>query len=201
MASMVASLTGTWSRNFGQRDKTSKREYSSLPDFADSTAYPEHGTRKWETIGAGEDYLLSEMRSVYWAGVRRELEDILLTLKQWQQEEYADVTLEEEKDEQWIHGYDTFIDSISEVGREAAERYRERRDGHSDASRYMSYNYALEEYGKDLRLSLSGDALRKAVRITLENKQVLDIVERRARMLLQSAGKCSTLGLRPENLT
>ncbi|KAF4982513.1 hypothetical protein FZEAL_1884, partial [Fusarium zealandicum] len=60
-------------------------------------------------IGPGSDHLLSELESLYWEGVKAELENIVRTLKVWQQPEYSDVSVKDEEDGH-IHGFDTFLD-------------------------------------------------------------------------------------------
>jgi len=76
----------------------------------------------WIEIGDAESHLLQELRNLYWDGVKRELEVILLTLKQWQESEYASVMLEDETD-RFVHGFDTFIDQVSQESRAFAVRY------------------------------------------------------------------------------
>lgn len=56
---------------------------------------------------------------MYWNGVKRELAHILLTLRKWQQPEYAFKILSDGRDD-FIHGFDTFIDQVSETSREFA---------------------------------------------------------------------------------
>lgn len=76
----------------------------------------------WTLIGSAEETLLSELGKMYWEGVRQELEVILLTLKKWQQPEYSSVLLKDETDS-FIHGFDTFIDQVSQESRAFASRY------------------------------------------------------------------------------
>jgi hypothetical protein len=59
---------------------------------------------------------------LYWDGVKAELENIVRTLKAWQQPEFADVSIEDEDDD-LIHGFDTFLDSVSQQSRAHAIRY------------------------------------------------------------------------------
>jgi soluble cytochrome b562 len=61
---------------------------------------------------------------MYWNGVSREMAHILLTLRKWQQPEYASVVLSDETDD-FIHGFDTFMDQVSESARDFAARYGE----------------------------------------------------------------------------
>jgi hypothetical protein len=59
---------------------------------------------------------------MYWNGVKREIAYILLTLRKWQQPEYASMILGDETDD-FIHGFDTFVDQVSENARDFAARY------------------------------------------------------------------------------
>jgi hypothetical protein len=76
----------------------------------------------WASIGDSETHLLEELKSLYWQGVKCELEVILLTLKKWQEPEYSLVVLDDEDDD-FIHGFDTFIDQVSQESRAFASRY------------------------------------------------------------------------------
>lgn len=79
--------------------------------------------RKWEEIQNAETALLRELQEMFWAGVRRELVEIIRTLKAWRDDDaLKDVELEEEKDCE-ICGFDTFIDQVSESSREFAVDY------------------------------------------------------------------------------
>jgi hypothetical protein len=74
----------------------------------------------WHELDSTEKNLLAELRSMYWAGVKREMAYILLTLREWQQPKYASVVLNDEKDK-FVHGFDTFIDQVSQPSRKFAE--------------------------------------------------------------------------------
>ncbi len=76
----------------------------------------------WTPVGPGDTALLPELEKLYWDGVRGELENIIRTLKAWQQAELADVTVTDPADD-FIHGFDTFIDQVAEESREFALRY------------------------------------------------------------------------------
>ena len=69
---------------------------------ANSTASSGHVTHAPETpriaIGLAAAYLQHEMMEMYWAGVKRELPYILLTLRKWQtREEYSGTVLPDEE--------------------------------------------------------------------------------------------------------
>lgn len=79
----------------------------------------------WERVGpegGAAQSLLPELEQMYWNGVKNELEVILLTLKKWREAEYESVLLEVETDD-FVHGFDTFIDQVTQESREFASRY------------------------------------------------------------------------------
>jgi hypothetical protein len=76
----------------------------------------------WKVVGSANEHLLREIRKIYWDGVKRELAHILLTLREWQQPKYSKVILEDEEDD-FIHGYDTFLDQVSYHSRLFAQQY------------------------------------------------------------------------------
>jgi hypothetical protein len=95
---------------------------SSSTKASDSSNITPAPDLPWHLIGPAEDHLLAELEKMYWEGVRRDLEIILLTLKKWQQPEYSSVFLSDETDS-FIHGFDTFIDQVSQESRAFATRY------------------------------------------------------------------------------
>lgn len=76
----------------------------------------------WTDARPAHSHLLSELQNMYWDGVERELMYILLTLREWQLPKYEGVVLEDEGDD-FVHGYDTFLDQVSLESREFARRY------------------------------------------------------------------------------
>ncbi|KAI9779636.1 MAG: hypothetical protein M1839_007301 [Geoglossum umbratile] len=119
----------------------------------------------WTVIGDAETHLLQELTSLYWEGVKRELEVVLLTLKKWQEPEYSSVVLDDEK-ENFIHGFDSFIDQVSQESRAFAVRYGEGKD--SAGRELKSYKEALHAQALDISAENSSSALRAAVRMKLE---------------------------------
>ena len=100
----------------------SKPVQHSSPSSGHITAAP---NLSWELVGDegnGAQSLLPELEQMYWDGVKNELEAIVLTLKRWQDAEYSSVSLDEETDD-FVHGFDTFIDQVSKESRAFAERY------------------------------------------------------------------------------
>lgn len=79
----------------------------------------------WERVGPEVvtfEALLQQLEKIYWDGMKNELEVILLTLKRWQEAEYSSVLLDDETDD-FVHGFDTFIDQVSQQSRAFADRY------------------------------------------------------------------------------
>jgi hypothetical protein len=78
---------------------------------------------KWSLVGDGKDHLLDELERLYWDGIAAEVENIVRTLRAWQQQpELAGVKIADESDRR-IHGYDTFLDNVSQESRAFAIRY------------------------------------------------------------------------------
>ncbi len=78
----------------------------------------------WTSLGLGKKVLLRELETLYWEGVRGELENIIRTLNTWQKPEFSDVKVDDE-DDIFIHGFDTFLDQVTEESRAFAIRYGE----------------------------------------------------------------------------
>lgn len=92
---------------------------------ASASAHVSNGTDlDWTFIPHPEHSLLQELKKLYWNGVRRELIDIIFTLKTWQHEDFAEVVLSDETDQE-IYGFDTFLDQVNESSRDFALLYGE----------------------------------------------------------------------------
>ena len=76
----------------------------------------------WQLVGPAQDHLLNQLQEMYWDGVKGELEVIIRTLRTWQQPQYESVALNDENDN-FVHGFDTFIDQVSQKSRAFATRY------------------------------------------------------------------------------
>ena len=76
----------------------------------------------WDLVGPARDHLLDRLKKMYWNGVKSELEVIIRTLRSWQQPQYESVVLDDESDD-FIHGFDTFIDQVSQDSRAFATLY------------------------------------------------------------------------------
>jgi hypothetical protein len=90
-----------------------------LPSPSNITSAPE---ASWTPLGLGKDVLLRELEALYWEGVRGELENILRTLNTWDKPDFSSVRVDDEDDD-FIHGFDTFIDQVTEESRAFAIRY------------------------------------------------------------------------------
>jgi hypothetical protein len=115
----LADMQSLVSVSIGWRSSLKASDHQSAVPSSNITPAPD---LPWTLIGSADESLLSELGKMYWEGVRQELEVILLTLKKWQQPEYSSVLLKDETDG-FIHGFDTFIDQVSQESRAFASRY------------------------------------------------------------------------------
>lgn len=103
------------------RKQTSQNVPQSQPSTTSSniTSAPD---QPWVQVGPAKEHLFVKLKELYWVGVRAELENILFALKEWQLPEYADAeAIETEED--FVHGFDTFVDQVSQGARKFASRY------------------------------------------------------------------------------
>ena len=134
-----------------------------IPQSSSITTAP---NLKWSPIkGPVERTLFPELQKMYWDGVKRELAHILLTLKKWQQPEYASTILIDEEDD-FIHGFDTFVDQVSESSRDFAARYHARTQNWKKGEQ-IPYKQALMERGKDVQAERESSTLKMAIRGSL----------------------------------
>jgi hypothetical protein len=143
-------------------------------------------SQKWQPIeGPVLEALLQELQKMYWQGVKRELGDIILTMNKWQSPEYAAAILDDEEDD-FIHGFDTFVDQVSEKSREFAQRYNEKvRKWKRGAS--VPYEEALTNMGRDIEASLESESLKADIRDTLEGMNVYVLITFTELNILQPA--------------
>ena len=93
-----------------------------VPRFSPSNITPAPDTA-WTQIGKGSDTLRGELEKLYWAGIKSELENIIRNVKLWQDPEFAGVVLAKENpEEEWVHGYTTFLEQVSHEARAFAFR-------------------------------------------------------------------------------
>jgi hypothetical protein len=159
-----------------------------LPNLTSSASSGKYVTNAPDTprveVGLAVVYLQREMMAMYWAGVKRELPHILLTLRKWQtRPEYRDAVLADEQDT-LIHGFDTFLDQVSHSSRTHAQKYGPYTT--SDGA-LPSYTEALEDRGWDIFAERQSTRVRQAIRNALDVPPPAEVLQRRARMLLQSA--------------
>ena len=92
---------------------------------ASASAHAGDGTDvKWTSVPNPQQALLQELQRLYWNGVRRELIEIIFTLKTWQHADFDKVALTDETDQE-IYGFDTFLDQVIESSRDFALHYCE----------------------------------------------------------------------------
>ncbi|KAK3389152.1 hypothetical protein B0H63DRAFT_499379 [Podospora didyma] len=125
-------------------------------------------------------------------GIRRELVEVIRTLKAWQHADLRDVELKEEKDGVEICGFDTFLDQVSESSREFAVDYatqRARAMQRTARGEFVPYEMTLQSLARKLYANEQSRALKEEIH-RATNKTTLrreDRVKMRAKMLLQSA--------------
>ena len=137
-------------------------------------------------IGPADEYLYEELHRMYWAGVKNELAHVLLTLKNWQQSKFDSVSLSDESDE-FIHGYDTFIDQVGHSTRAIKTKPEEKRKK-KDSNKPPTYDQALRDRAWNLHASEFNAGLKEEIRIALDERKEYSGLEKRARILLQSIG-------------
>ncbi|ERF76414.1 hypothetical protein EPUS_06972 [Endocarpon pusillum Z07020] len=147
---------------------------------------PDAPKTPWKGVGPADAYLHQALLDMYWDGVKRELAHILMTLKRWQQPEYTETVLPDEEDD-FIHGYDTFLDQVSETSWDFAHRHNEKlHDKKEDPP--PSYEEALRDRARDLLADYKSSSLKSGIRAALTERRPISTLRRRARMLLQAGG-------------
>ena len=138
-----------------------------------------------------KEKLANELQSLYWGGVRRELAGMILTLREWQQSQYSSLELEEERQSQ-TEGYNHLVDQVSESSRQFAQNYSQERLRKIQGGIMGKRNQrAYEEYSQAVfiacRRAYEDQPLKEEIRKFIPDRQAETLLERRARMLLQSA--------------
>ncbi|SPQ20773.1 c9995225-d21e-49de-9587-fd45d7d956d4 [Thermothielavioides terrestris] len=146
----------------------------ALPPFSPSniTSAPE---ASWAPVGLGKDVLLRELETLYWEGVRGELENIIRTLNTWQKPDFSHVKVDDEDDD-FIHRFNTFIDQVTEESRAFAIRYGKlkekemelRQKKTKNATPTPNYAEALEELLRDRKTDYASFKLRADVRRAID---------------------------------
>ncbi|KAF4440620.1 hypothetical protein F53441_12241 [Fusarium austroafricanum] len=146
-------------------------------------------------LGPAASHLENELLRLYWQGVERELPYLLLTFRRWQSRQDTNYLPDEQDDH--IHGYDTFLDSVSDISRQFHERNKKsqrskrpdkkEKKEKKDKDAPPSYDEVLRGRGWDIFADMKSQSIKAAVRTSLSERKLLDPARRRARMLLQSA--------------
>lgn len=140
----------------------------------------------WTLIGEAKDHLLVELEQLYWIGVEHELESILFTLKAWQSPGLSNISLDDESDT-FIHGFDSFIDQVSEESRGFADQVGMLKDQVNRKARW-DYLAALEQTAQATLMEHRSSQLKAAIRQAIEGQESDSPLRRRTRMLLQEIG-------------
>ncbi|KAK2804587.1 hypothetical protein FQN51_001788 [Onygenales sp. PD_10] len=167
------------------------RSLRSKPPPSNNTAATDVPWQFEADGGEVKEKLLQELEQMYWDGAKMELEAILLTLQHWQDPSFSHVELEAETDN-FIHGFDTFIDQVSKGPREfanslARDHTRWRSDGGLNAEQ-RSYEESIRNLTQNMVIDHTLTSIKGDIRATAEEGYMTtNRVERRAKLLLQSA--------------
>jgi hypothetical protein len=145
-----------------------------LPSPSNITSAPE---TSWTPLGLGKDVLLRELEALYWEGVRGELENILRTLNTWHKPDFSSVRVDDEDDD-FIHGFDTFIDQVTEESRAFAIRYgilkqemaKMRQKNSTSVTPTKKYAEVLEQVLRDRQTDHASSRLKAGVRRAIDGK-------------------------------
>ncbi|TRX99041.1 hypothetical protein FHL15_000383 [Xylaria flabelliformis] len=140
----------------------------------------------WNLVGNAKDHLFDELERLYWTGVKQELESVLWTLRAWQAPQYEKTRLEDESDN-FVHGFDTFIDQVSEASRAFADEAAKWKEGESEFAG-ESYLEALQRSARVMASDQKSMQVKAAIRQAIESRTNERNDRRRTRMLLQAVG-------------
>ncbi|KAF9894907.1 hypothetical protein FE257_004529 [Aspergillus nanangensis] len=185
----------------------------SLHKPSKPSPYPSHQTitpgpnLPWDHVGPAKVHLIKELERLYWTGVEIELQNIICTLKIWNQPEFTHVDVSHEYDHR-IHGFDTFVDQVSQDARLFATQYgssdiidprvngtemytaKSKDSKQKEASHpgELSYFDALEKVIRNTQAERASSKIRSEVREQLEELPKYPKTHQRAWMLLQAIG-------------
>lgn len=142
--------------------------------------------RPWTHIGEAKDHLFDELEQLYWTGVEQALESVVITLKAWESDKLNNVSLPDESDN-FVHGFDTFIDQVSEGSHQFADKIR-RKKGRVKPVPKQDYVLALEQSALGATTEYESSKLKAAIREAVEDQEPELPLRRRTRMLLQAIG-------------
>lgn len=140
----------------------------------------------WNLIGDAKDSLFNELERLYWIGVRQELESVLCTLKAWQAPQHKNIRLKDEGDD-FVHGFDTFIDQVSEASRAFADEVARWKDEKSEST-VEDYVGALQRSALDIASNQRSSQIKIEIRQAIESRPSEEEARRRTRLMLQAVG-------------
>lgn len=146
--------------------------------------------RPWTHIGEAKDHLFDELEQLYWTGVEQALESVVITLKAWESDKLNEVALPDESDN-FVHGFDTFIDQVSEESQQFANQIRVKKDRgrvRGESMPKKDYVLALEQSALGATMEYESSKLKADIRQAVEDQEPELPLRRRTRMLLQAVG-------------
>ncbi|RGP77134.1 hypothetical protein FLONG3_4649 [Fusarium longipes] len=166
---------------------------SAQASASSSANVPESPPISNRSIGPADQYLENELLKMYWQGVERELPRLLLAFHQWQSGKETSFLLPDEQDNH-IHGYDTFLDQVSDISRQFHERNKTNQPSKKPekgtkkgTDEPPSYDEVLRGRGWDIFADMKSQNVKNALRTALGERKILDPERLRVRLLLQSA--------------
>ncbi|KAK5625399.1 hypothetical protein RRF57_001115 [Xylaria bambusicola] len=159
--------------------RLSSSTHSSSNDITKAERLP------WNLIGEAKDNLFNELERLYWIGVRQELESVLYTLRTWQASQYQKVSFEDESDN-FIHGFDTFVDQVSEANRTFADEVAKWK-GQVGGVSVDGYLEGLQRCAQGMATDQRSTQIKAELRQAVENRPNDESLRRRTRLLLQAA--------------
>ncbi|KAK6528282.1 hypothetical protein TWF281_009528 [Arthrobotrys megalospora] len=163
---------------------TASASFDSRSNITNSESNP------WALIGDAKDCLLKELEELYWAGVEHEIESILFTLNEWQSSAYDNISLPDETDD-FVHGFDTFMDQVNKDSRDFAERIEKTKNSREKTGN-QDYKEAVEFALKNATTERNTSKLKGEIKQAIESETSIrkreDDIHRRTRMLLQATG-------------
>ncbi|KAK8227061.1 hypothetical protein HDK90DRAFT_494035 [Phyllosticta capitalensis] len=148
----------------------------------------------WEYIGPSTLRLNGQLTSLYWDGVRQELENVLFTLKKFHEPKYEKLWKDEEDETiDGLYGFETFVGQVSQKTHSFySNEYAKSKKSWNVKDRLTStYEDGIYLKIKSLETEHASDKLKSAIKTDMQRsveRNRLDPAEKLAKMLLRSSG-------------
>jgi hypothetical protein len=166
------------------------RHSDKIAGLASAFASAEADSPTWHRIGKARHHLFEELEKLYWTGVEHELESVLFALRAWQRPENSKIELDDEQDS-FIHGFDTFIDQVSEDSRQLAEDVassKKEARGTEPSTYIEALARSTQEKAAEARRVGLRQEIRRDVETIAEREAPEPLLRRRVRSLMRALG-------------